>query len=136
MTSYPMTPDDVRRLALAASETIRTLNHATMPANGCPGLAYPSDAYTVVGALAELAGRLPQLLEQTSVFLQRQLQFDLIDVDEGAYKGDPLGAIGTAANALEGCAARSAQDLAGALMRAQQAIAFASFNGENASEKQ
>ena len=136
MTSYPMTPDDVRRLALEASEAIRVLNHATMPANGCPGLAYPSDAYTVVGALAELAGRLPQLLEQTSVFLQRQLQFDLIDVDGGEFAGDPLGAVGTASHALESCAARSAQHVAGALMRAQQAIAFATFNGENAPENQ
>ncbi|MCW2597572.1 MAG: hypothetical protein JWP39_3460 [Jatrophihabitans sp.] len=96
-----MTPEDARALADDASQTIRALNLATLPADGCPGLVHPTDAFDVIGALAELARRLPQLLEQVSAFLQRQLQFDLVAVDDGDFAGDPLGAIGTAAHALE-----------------------------------
>lgn len=125
MASYLLTPDDARALANQASEAIRVLNHATLPANGCPGLSSPSDAYRMVGTLAELASRMPQLLEQVSAFLQRQLQLDRVAVDHGAFAGDPFGAICTASDALERCATADARRLAKALDVAQQAVAFA-----------
>lgn len=129
-----MTPEDARALADDASQTIRALNLATLPADGCPGLVHPTDAFDVIGALAELARRLPQLLEQVSAFLQRQLQLDLVAVDDGDFAGDPLGAIGTAAHALEHDGRAHAQRLAAALARAQQAVAFASMNRDRAPE--
>lgn len=124
MTAYGLSSADACRIADDASEAIRALNHATLPADGCPGLQYPSDAYVLLGALAQLAQRLPQLLEQISAFLQRELQLDLVTVDGGKFAGDPLAAIGTACHQLEGGASQAARRLADALDAAQQALAF------------
>lgn len=121
---HPLTPEQARDLAREASEAIRLLNHATLPADDWPGLNSPADAFDVLGALAELTCRLPQLLGQVSAFLQRQLQFDLLIVDDGTFAGDALGAVGTATNELESPAIDAARRLGCALMRAQQSIAF------------
>jgi hypothetical protein len=126
MTTYPVTPADARTIADSASEAIRVLNHATLPADGFTGLEYSSDVYHLLGAMQQLAARLPQVLVQTSAFLQRELQYDVITVDDGPFAGDPLGAVGTASHALEGAATRAAQMLAAALKSAHEAIAFAS----------
>jgi hypothetical protein len=126
---YTTTPAEARAIADDASEAIRALNNATHPADWCPGLQYPADAYDVLGSLHELAYRLPQLVAQISTFLQRQLQHDLVAVDGGECVGDSLGAIGTASHHLEGPATQAAHRLADALDVAQQAIAFASYAG-------
>ncbi|MEZ7005701.1 hypothetical protein [Streptomyces sp. AD55] len=55
----PKTP---AQLADDAAEAIRALNHATQSQR--PGWKYPSDAYSVVGALARMAAGLPQALDQ------------------------------------------------------------------------
>jgi hypothetical protein len=125
MTTYPRTPIEVRALADAASQAIRQLNHATHPADGFPGLEYPSDACQLLAAVQELAGRLPQLLGQISAFLQYQLQHDVIEIAGGPFFGDPLGAIATASHELEARATGAARHLADALDVAQQVIAFA-----------
>lgn len=126
MTASRLSSTYARTMADDASEAIRALNHATLPADGYPALGYSSDAYYLLGALAELARRLPQLLEQISAFLQRQLQLDLVMVDGGEFAGDPLAAIGTACHELEDRARHSARCLADALGAAQQAVAFTS----------
>jgi hypothetical protein len=125
MTWHPMTPDEARTLADQASEAIRALNHATLAADGYPALRSPADAYQLLGALSQMAGRIPQLLAQISAFLQRQLQLDVVSVDGGDFSGDQLAAIGTASHALNQ-AARAACGLAAAIDTAQQAIAFVS----------
>jgi hypothetical protein len=126
MSVYPATPEAIRAIAVNASEAVRALTHATLPDDDCPGLGSPADAYELIGVLAELAGRLPQLLDQISAFLQRQLQLDRVAVDDGEFAGDPLGAVGTACHALDHVAVPSAQLLSGALFRSHQAVAFAS----------
>lgn len=126
MTAYPITPAVARAIADSASEAIRALNHATLPADGFTGLEHPSDVYHLLGAVHQLAIRLPQLLTQASAFLQRQLQYDAIAVDDGPFAGDPLGAVGTASYALEGAATSAAQRLAAAVDYAHEAIAFTS----------
>ncbi|MFI7274211.1 hypothetical protein [Streptomyces sp. NPDC049879] len=50
--------------ARAASEAIRALNHTTLWPDEAAEWFYPGDAYTVIGALAELAARLPQAIGQ------------------------------------------------------------------------
>jgi hypothetical protein len=85
--SDPLTPNDTRALANGASEAIRALNHATLPADDHPGLKYPSDAYDLLSALYELSGHLPQLLEQISAFLLREVQFDVVAIDGGTFVG-------------------------------------------------
>ncbi|MDT7548071.1 MAG: hypothetical protein QOE84_465 [Actinomycetota bacterium] len=122
---HTFTPAEARALADDASEAIRALNHATHPADCCPRLRYPADAYDLLAALHELAARLPQLLAHISAFLQQQLQHDIIAIDGGEHAGDPLAAIGSARHHLEGPATETAHHLASAVEAAQQAIAFA-----------
>lgn len=126
MPGYNLSPAETREIADEAAEAIRALCHATLPADGFPGLEYPVDAYHVLGSLELLASRLPQLLTQLAAFLQRELQADLVTIAGGEFYGDPLGAIGTASEELEGVAVQTARQLAEAIDAAQQAIAFAS----------
>jgi hypothetical protein len=125
MYTSPLTPKGARALADEASEAIRALNHATLPADGAPALSYPADAYYLLGTLQQLAGRLSQLLEQIFAFLQRQLQLDAITINDGEFAGDSLGAIGTASDELQNRGTRAARVLASAIGAAQQAMAFA-----------
>jgi hypothetical protein len=57
------------RLVTAAAEHIRAANHATFDRRPVPGLAAGADIYDTVGALHQLANRLPQLLEQLATLL-------------------------------------------------------------------
>ncbi len=57
------------RLVAAAAEYVRAANHATIVRRPVAGLAAGSDAYDTVGALYQLAGRLPQLCRQVAAVL-------------------------------------------------------------------
>lgn len=68
------------RLGDALAETVRVLNHATMP--GAGGLEHPADAHRLIGDLYTTLGRMPQLFRQIAVFLQaRQETGGLRDVE-------------------------------------------------------
>jgi hypothetical protein len=54
-----ITPAEALAFAHDASKAIRALNRATYPADRCPGLRYPADAYDLLGSLHKLAYRLP-----------------------------------------------------------------------------
>jgi hypothetical protein len=115
------------RHAEAAAKAIRSLNHATHPADDFPGLQYPSDLYRVLGELSLLCERLPQALRQLVRFLDRQLDANLIAIDAGTeFAGHPERAVTAVEVYLEdGIAA--ANDLQAALDAGRQAIAFASY---------
>ena len=81
-------------LAEQAAEAIRGLNYATHSADGAPSLEYPGDLYAVVGSLAVMAARLPQLLQQTSGWLEHRVHG--IEVHGGMFDGDPVAAVATA----------------------------------------
>lgn len=76
-----MTAKTPAQLADDAAQAIRALNHVTMSTRD--GWEFPSDAYSVIGNLRELAQYLPQLLQQTEVFLQRLTDGDHIRSDRG-----------------------------------------------------
>jgi len=76
-----MTAKTPTQLADDAAEAIRALNHVTMSPRD--GWKFPADAYSVIGNLRELAQRLPQLLQQTEVFLQDLADGDHIRSDRG-----------------------------------------------------
>ena len=61
------------RLADAAAEAIRALNHATLRHGDPTGYAWPCDVDAVIGELQLLAERLPQALEQAREWLADQL---------------------------------------------------------------
>ena len=129
MTPRALTPFQAHSVASHASEDIRTLIRATYPADGFSCLRYPNDVYALLGSMTELAERLPQLLVQLSSFLQRQLQQDVLIVEDGNFRRDALGAVGTAGHQLEGAAVHAARELAAALSVARQAIAFVTHTG-------
>src|SRR4051794_31066503 len=55
--------------AAAAAEAVRGLNHVTI---GGAGYEVPSDVYRLLGSLATMLARLPQVLGQASGWLGRE----------------------------------------------------------------
>lgn len=86
------------RHAKAAAESVRALNHLTLP--GAGGLAEPADAYDVLGALASLASRLPQALGQLQVFLDTECSAGRVRIVDGEHVGDPAAVAAAAAEQL------------------------------------
>lgn len=88
-----------------AAEAVRSLNHATLPS--AVGLGGPADVHAVLGALACLAGRLPQALAQLQAFLDTECDAGRIAVVDGEFTADPVAAVSACGHWLEqaGCAA-------------------------------
>ena len=121
-----VTGDDTLRLARTAAEAIRGLNHLT---GHDAGLAQPSAAYDITGALALAASRLGQLPTQIERWLDHALAAGRLGHDLGE---DPAAATGAAAIFLGG-ARTSAATLAGDLDAAQQQLAL--INGRPRTRK-
>lgn len=104
-------------LAGQAAESVRLLNHATLPSAG--GLVFPADAHEVAGQLALLASRLPQALAQLLAFLQAEVQAGRVAVVAGEHARDPAAALAAVAGSLDAAVA-SARQLHQALDAAQK----------------
>ncbi|MFX4294228.1 hypothetical protein [Streptomyces bohaiensis] len=73
--------------ARAAADAIRSLNHLTIRPSDAADWEMPGDVYAVVGALAAVAGRLPQALGQCAALVDAlhtagRLRHDSGDVDQ------------------------------------------------------
>lgn len=64
----PHSPERTRELGSALAETVRCLNYATL--RGESGLEHPADAHDLIGALKTAFERMPQLLDQTAIWLE------------------------------------------------------------------
>jgi hypothetical protein len=113
-------------LAADAAESVRALNHATLPGSG--GLAFPADAYDVTGALALLASRLPQALAQLLAFLRAEVEAGRVVIVAGDHAGDPDAVLAAVTRSL-GEAAASARRLHQALDAAQNNLTWAAASG-------
>jgi hypothetical protein len=82
---------EAARCTDTAAEAIRALNYATLPAAGT--LTGPADVYDVVGALATLTGRLPQVLSQLQAFLAGEHAAGRVRIVDGPHTGDPAAAL-------------------------------------------
>ena len=123
------TSDDTITLARTAAEAIRGLNWLTR----CqPGLGQPSAAYDVIGALAQAASRLGQLLTQITCWLDQALAAGQLGHDLGE---DPAEAIDATAIFL-GDASMSAAALAQDLNQAQQQLALINGHPRNHNNKE
>jgi hypothetical protein len=110
------TSDDTLRLARTAAEAVRGLNWLTR----CDtGLDQPSVAYGIIAALALAASRLPQLLTQIELWLDRALAAGRLGHDFGEDLASAISATGI----FLGDARASAAALAGDLTEAQQQLA-------------
>lgn len=87
--------------AREAADAMRQLTYATLPADGAPGLGYPSDVHETLTNLATLADRLPQALDQMSYWLERGVGAGHFAVPTGMFIGDPIAAVATTQAALQ-----------------------------------
>ncbi len=113
-TQGPHSPDYTRELGNALAETVRVLNYAT---NG-PGLEYPADAYSLLGALYTATQRMPQMFGQMAAFLEAQFASGTL-ADSGGADPD-LVTMAASQNLTE--AARLARMVTDSLQFAQNAI--------------
>lgn len=98
MTSARRSPAE---LADAAYEAVRTLNHATFPAQ-CE-LADQQDLYRVLGSLAALLHATPQALRQVGDWLAREQQHGRVGVD-GTCPASPATTVEAIVTALAAAA--------------------------------
>jgi hypothetical protein len=130
-----VTPEE-RALAIAeratasqqAGEAIGTLNIVTLPADGAPGLEYPSDVCQVIGDLKFMAQRLPQLLDQLKRWLYTEAEAGRVGHDQGT---DPWPSVHWAGDGLQ-VARDGAKALEHGLGRAHNAAAH--LTGKDSSE--
>ena len=109
-------------LAAGAADSVRALNHATLP--GAGGLVFPADAYDVTGALSLLASRLPQALAQLHAFLHAEVEAGRVAIVAGDHAGDPAAVLAAVTASLDD-AATSARRLHKALDAAQNQLTWA-----------
>lgn len=92
----PFEQGTVGDLADQAAHAIRLLNHRTRP--GAGDLGDPSEVAEVIAALATMASRLPQLLDQLACWLEQERHRDRLRVDDLAPSLDTAQTV----NALTG----------------------------------
>lgn len=105
-----------------AAEAVRALIHTTRPTAG--EQTEPAEVYAVLGALALLAGRLPQALTQLRELVADQYTAGRLRIIDGEHTGDPAAAVTDLARHL--CwAASSADALRTGLEQAQTTLTWA-----------
>jgi hypothetical protein len=114
----PHCPELTSQAADVLAECVRFLNHATGRHAG-QALAWPADAYQVLGSLYTGTGRMPQLFTQLGTWLAGQAAAGTLADDRGQ---DVAVLVAAAGEALAG-AATAAEALTARLEQAQQAIA-------------
>ena len=115
-TDGPHSPEYTREVGNVLAEAVRVLNYATLAE--APGLDYPGDAYTLLGAWYTATQRMPQLGGQIKDFLDGwQASGQLAD----SNGENPTAKAALAAYYL-GLAHGAAEDLTKALQQAQSAI--------------
>ena len=116
----------VLEVAEAASEAIRVLNEQTRHHEA---LESPEDADVVVSALATMAHRLPQLLDQVGHWLDAEAQAGHLEVTSGKFAGRP-GAVANAVRILLDAAAARFREAETALEAAHQITGAMASAGE------
>ena len=113
----PHNPESTKEAASLVAEGIRYLNYATL--GDAPGLDYPADAYSLLGALCTATERMPQLFGQLAAFLAGWQASGQLGDSNGA---DPNRQAAMAMGALADATIR-AEQADRALRDAQNAIA-------------
>lgn len=117
----PHSPEYTLEVAVVFSDSVRVLNHATLPANRWPGLEAPQDVYDLVGCLELGADRLTQTVNQLAYWLQRNLEAGRFAETPGGPWGGASGVVQSAAGSLVEAQVH-AHDLGRALARAHTAL--------------
>jgi hypothetical protein len=99
----PPDPGYVLELAEGLAEIVRALNLQTRHHEA---LESPEDADVVVSALATMAHRLPQLLDQVGRWLEAEEAAGRLEVTDGKFAGKPGAAVDVVRTYLDGTAGR------------------------------
>lgn len=113
-----MTPQEA---AQRAAEAVRTLNHQARP-----GVAHidVTEVYDLLGELALMASRLPQLLSQIETLLDALVEDDQVLIVDGPNAGDPVAVAAVAGHWLA-AGSEAADRLGHRLDQAHQVLAHA-----------
>ena len=108
-------------VAARAAEAIRALNHATRP-----GVAHVdvTEVYDLLGEIALMAHRLPQLLGQIENLIDRLVEDDQVLIVDGPNAGDPAAVAAICGHWLA-ASAGSAHQLAHRVDQAHEVLAHA-----------
>jgi hypothetical protein len=106
----PHSPEQTEAAGRLIADAVRFLNHATLPANGAPGISYAGDADNVLGSIAAAIGGLQQLFGQLEECLRADLATGQARLDHGRpYADDPEKAVEVACADLESAKAVAGQ---------------------------
>lgn len=115
------TPTTAQEAARSAAEAIRALNHQTRPGTA---LSDVTNLYDLLGELALMVHRLPQLLGQIEDLLDDLVEHEQVVIVDGPDLGDPVAAAAICGHWLT--AARAAADQLGhRLDQAHEILAYA-----------
>jgi hypothetical protein len=122
----PHDPKRTQELADVAAAAIRTLNYAT---RGTDGLRDVGDVYELLGTLAQLSERLPQLYGQIRDYLtDAHNRGELFEPADGPHQGSTTLAVMLTRDAL-GRAAGDATTMREAVRNAQAEIRAVRYSG-------
>lgn len=110
-TDAAPSPERTLHLAYTLASAVRCLNHDTRHHEA---LEHPAEADRVIRELSAMAGRLPQLLQQVSAWLEAEHAAGRVTVADGDYAGRPDAAVSAARVRLDmarGAAAALRQEL-------------------------
>ncbi|GAB3851819.1 hypothetical protein GCM10028801_01930 [Nocardioides maradonensis] len=116
-----MTREEALTAAQSAAESIRALNHHTMP-GAVLGVV---DVYSLLAELSLMSGRLPQLLRQLEDLVDEFVEHDEVAIVDGPNVGDPAAA-GAICGHWLAAASGAAVELAHRVDAAQQTLTWAS----------
>lgn len=113
-----MTPQEI---AARAAEAVRVLNHQTRPG---VALIDVTEVYGLLGELALMASRLPQLLRQIETLLDTLVEADQVLIVDGPNHGDPVAVAAICGHWLA-AGAGSAHELAHRVDQAHEVLTHA-----------
>lgn len=114
-------PTTAQEAARTAAEAVRALNHQTRP-----GVAHAdvTEVYDLLGELALMASRLPQLLRQIEDLIDAFVEDDQVLIVDGPNAGDPAAVAAICGHWLA-AAAGAAHELAHRVDQAHEILAHA-----------
>lgn len=114
-------PTTAQEAARTAAEAVRALNHSTRP-----GIAQidVTEVYDLLGELALMAHRLPQLLGQIEALVDDLVEDDQVLIVDGPHHDDPVAVAAICGHWLA-ASAGAAHELAHRVDQAHQVLAHA-----------
>jgi hypothetical protein len=116
-----VTPAELTAAAARAAEVVRALNHQTRPGTA---VLDATEVYDLLGELALMASRLPQLLGQIETLIDDLVEDNQVLIVDGPNTGDPAAVAAICGHWLA-ASAGSAHQLAHHVDQAHEVLAHA-----------